>query len=134
MPGATVTLQRGLTVSASQGKPISGQFEMDEGKFQLSVYTAKAGKFFEVIVDHGTGKVAKAEAITSGEDFAEAQAQSKAMAHVKGTLKAVVDRAEHEHPGFRAVSVAPKLTEGHPVAVVTLVKGDQFKSTSEPLE
>ena len=36
----------------------------------------KGGKFSEVIVDHDTGKVAKTEAITGGEDLAAAKEQS----------------------------------------------------------
>lgn len=132
--GASVTLQQGLAASADQGKPISAKYEMDEGKFQLSVYTEKAGKFSEVVIGHTTGKVAKSEAITSGDDLKEAKEQSHAMAKVKGTLKAAVDQAEHASPGFRAVSVEPEMKSGHAVAEITLVKGSQFKSVSEPLE
>src|ERR1700746_3448728 len=62
LPMAKVTLQQGLTAAESQGKPISCKFEVDEGHFQLSVYTAKDGKFSEVLVDHATGKVTKTEA------------------------------------------------------------------------
>src|SRR5438046_1999958 len=65
---ARVSLDRGLAASASHGRPISAKFEMDEGKLQLSVYTMKDGKFFEVIVDHTTGKVVKADPIAAGED------------------------------------------------------------------
>src|SRR5438067_5891594 len=78
--GARVSLERGLAASASHGQPISAKFEMEEGKLQLSVYTMKDGKFFEVIVDHATGKVVKAEAIAAGEDYTAAQGQSAAMA------------------------------------------------------
>jgi hypothetical protein len=132
--GTSVTLQQGLAAVADQGRAISAKYEIDEGTFQLSVYTEKAGKFSEVVVDHTTGKVAKSEAITSGDDLKEAKAQSKAMANVKGTLQDAVDQAEKASPGFRAVSVEPRLKAGHPAAAVTLVKGNQFKSVSEPLE
>ena len=132
--GVNITLQQGLAASAHQGRPMSAKYEIDEGTFQLSVYTQKAGKFSEVVVDHTTGKVAKSEAITSGDDLKEANAQSKAMANVKGTLRSAVDQAERAFPGFRAMSVEPKLKAGHTVAAVTLVKGGQFKSVSEPLE
>src|SRR5437867_12732793 len=77
---ARVSLVRGLAASASQGQPISAKFEMEEGKLQLSVYTVKEGKFFEVIVDHNSGKVVKAEPITESEDLTAAQSQSAAMA------------------------------------------------------
>lgn len=134
LPAATVSLQQGLATAESEGTPISGKFELDEGKLELSAYTAKAGKFSEVVVDHTTGKITTKEAITSGEDFTEAQAQAKAMVNVKGTLQAAVDRAEHGWQGSRAVSVVPKLIAGHAVAVVTLMKGNQSKDASIPLE
>jgi hypothetical protein len=134
LPTAKVTLQQGLTAAESQGKPISGKFEVDDGHFQLSVYTAQDGKFSEVLVDHNTGKVAKTEAITEGDDLADAKKQIKACANATKSLQAAVDRAEQASTGYRAVSVTPKLSNGHAVAVVTLLKGTRAKSVSEPLE
>src|SRR6202048_901373 len=58
-----INLQQGLAASEQQGQPISAKFEVDEGKIQLSVYTAQDGKFSEVLVDYTTGKVMKAEPI-----------------------------------------------------------------------
>jgi len=58
---ARVSLERGLAASASHGRPISAKFEMEEGKLQLSVYTATGGKFFEVVVDPNSGAVIKTE-------------------------------------------------------------------------
>ena len=134
LPTAKVTLQQGLTAAESQGRPISGKFEVDEGHFQLSVYTAQDGKFSEVLVDHSTGKVAKTEAITEGDDLADAKKQVEACAKSKKSLKSAVDQAEQAAAGYRAVSVTPKLSSGHAVAVVTLLKGTQVKSVSERLE
>jgi hypothetical protein len=57
---AKVTLQEGLTASQAQGTPISGKFEIEDGKLQLSVYTMKGDKFSEVIVDHTTGRSPRA--------------------------------------------------------------------------
>ena len=48
---AKVSLQQGLTASQKEGQPISAKFELEDGKLQLSVYTAKDGKYSEVIVD-----------------------------------------------------------------------------------
>src|SRR2546430_17239093 len=84
--GARAPLERGLAASASHGQPISAKFEMEEGKLQLSVYTMKDAKFFEVIVDHTTGKVVKAEAIAAGEDYTAAQNQKDAMPYTYGCL------------------------------------------------
>ena len=134
LPTAKVTLQQGLTAAESQGKPISGKFEVDEGHFQLSVYTAQDGKFSEVLVDHNSGKVAKTEAITGGDDLADAKKQSEACGRSKKSLQSAVDKAEQASAGYRAIGVVPKLSGGHAVAVVTLLKGTQLKSVSEPLE
>lgn len=76
---AKVSLQKGLGVSAKEGKPISAKYELHEGHLQLSVYTAKGGKFSEAIVDRGTGKISKTDPITEGEDLTAAKEQSAAM-------------------------------------------------------
>src|SRR6516162_2136705 len=131
LPMAKVTLQRGLAAAESQGKPISGKYEVEDGHFQLSVYTAQDGKFSEVLVDHNTGKVAKTEAITGGDDLADAKKQMEACAKSKKSLQSAVDQAEQASTGYRAVSVTPKLSNGHAVAVVTLLKGASAKSVSE---
>src|SRR6266581_200618 len=112
---AKIPLQRGLTASAKEGKPISAKYEVEDGKLQLSVYTMKGGdKFSEVIVDHKTGKVAKAEPITNADDLAHAKAQSEAMAKAKRSLDAAASEAVKENQGYRAVSVMPALKDGHP--------------------
>jgi len=129
-----VSLAQGLSASAGTGQPISAKFEIDEGKLQLSVYAAKGGKFSEVIVDHNTGKVSKAEPITSGDDLTDAKAQSEAMARAKESLRAALDKVLKTNSGYRAVSVIPALKDGHPVADVTLVMGNQWKTASEKLD
>src|SRR5438876_657194 len=63
-----ISLQTGLTRAASKGKPISAKYEYEDGKLKLSVYTEKAGQFFEVTVNNRSGKVAKTEKITEGDD------------------------------------------------------------------
>jgi len=130
---ARVSLERGLAASASHGQPISAKFEIEEGKLQLSVYTVKGGKFFEVIVDHNSGKVVKAEPITESEDLTAAQSQSAAMAKGKMSLRVAVEQALRGNAGFRAVSVTPSLKDGRAVADVTLAKGEELKAVSVPL-
>jgi len=131
---AKISLQRGLTASTKEGKPISAKYEVEHGKLQLSVYTMKGDKFSEVIVDHKTGKVAKAEPITGGDDLTAARAQSEAMAKAKRSLDAAASEAVKENKGYRVVSVMPALKDGHPVADVTLVKGTEWKTVSEKLD
>jgi hypothetical protein len=134
LKGVKVSLEKGLSAGESQGKPISGKFEVEDGKLQLSVYTMEGDKFSEVIVDHKTGKVAKTEAITSGDDLTVAKARSAAMAKAKLSLRAATENAVKANKGFVAVSVTPSVKDGHPVAEVTLVKGEEFKTASEKLD
>jgi len=131
---AKVSLQQGLSASAKNGKPISGKFEVEDGKLQLSVYTAKGDAFSEVIVDHNTGKVVKAEAITSGDDLTAAKAQNEAMVKASTSLSAAVGRASKANKGYRAVSVTPSMKDGHPTAEITLLKGTESKTVSEALD
>ena len=130
---ARVSLDRGLAASASHGRPISAKFEMDEGKLQLSVYTMKGGKFFEVSVDPNSGRIVKTEPIGEGEDYTAAQSQSAAMAKAKLSLRVAVGNALRANAGFRAVSVTPSLKDGRAVADVTLAKGEELKTVSVPL-
>src|SRR5262245_13045830 len=131
---AKVTLQQGLAAAAQQGRPISAKFEVEDGKFQLSVYTAKDGKFSEVIVDHTTGKVTKTESITGGADLADAKSQSVAMDKAKTDLKTAVDMSAATTSGSRAINVTPALKDGHPIASVTLRTGQQFQTVEQLLE
>jgi len=69
LPQAKVSLEQALLAGEQAGTPISAKFEVEEGKLQLSVYTMKADKFSEVVVDHVSGKVAKIEAITASKGY-----------------------------------------------------------------
>ena len=94
----------------------------------------KTGSFSEVVVNHVNGKVEKTEAITSGEDLTAAKSQSEAMAHAKKSLGVVTHKAEAGNKGYQAVSVVSKLDGGHPVAEITLMKGDESKVVTEKLD
>ena len=127
--GAKVTLEQGLAASKTNGKPVSGKFEIEDGKPQLSVYTVKDGtKYFEVIVDHASGAVVKAEPITGGDDLTEAKKQSDGMFRATRELREAVREAKHDNPGFLAVSVWPEMKDGHSMANVLLVKGNDWKT------
>ena len=131
---ARVSLEKGLAAAQAQGKPISGKFEMEEGKLQLSVYTANQNKFWEVIVDYATGKVTKTKEIKEGEDLSAAKAQSEAMAKAKKSLQAATEKAVAANAGYRAVSVVPELKEGKPVATIVLENATGTKDVSESLD
>ena len=135
---AKVSLQQGLAVSESEGQPISGKFEVEDGKLQLSVYTAKDGKFFEVIVDHMTGKITKVEPIDEGEDLSQAKVQKAAMDRAKVKLADATVKSMGQAKGstgdVRVVSVVPELKDDRPEATVVLLAGKQFSTASEHLD
>ncbi len=133
-----VSLQQGFTASEREGQPISGKFEIDGGKLQLSVYTAKDGKFFEVIVDHMTGAIAKVEPITEGEDFTHAKSQKAAMDRAKVKLADAATKAKGQAKGEVAevvvVSAVPELKNDRSEVAVVLLQGKRFSTASEPLD
>jgi hypothetical protein len=127
--GAKVTLEQGLAAGKANGKPVSGKFEIENGKPQLSIYTVQDGsKYFEVIVDHDTGAVAKAEPITGGDDLTAAKQQSDGLFRATRELREAVKEAKHGNPGYVAVSVWPEMKDGHSMANVMLFKGDDWKT------
>lgn len=137
--GAWLPLESGLILSSTQGPPISAKYELEDGVLQLSVYTLKpyssAGdSFLEVIVDFSAGMIARVEALTDGGDLSAAQSQKAAMAGAKRSLGAVTADAVNANPGYRAVSAMPGLNSGHPVVEVILVRGNDWKVVSAPLD
>jgi hypothetical protein len=131
---AKVSLEAGLAASEKEGTPISAKFELEDGKLQLSVYTAKDGKFSEVVVDHQSGKVTETEAITEGEDLSAAKAQGAAIGNAKSTLVEAVRKATADHAGYAAVSAVAKTVGGHAVAEVMLVKAQEWKTVTVKLD
>jgi uncharacterized membrane protein YkoI len=123
-----VNLQQGVAASEQQGKPVSAKFEVDDGKLQLSVYAAKEGTFFEVLINYMTGQVLRIEPITEGDDLAAASSQSAAMAAVKTTLKEAVDKAVIQSANARVVSAMPSMKDGRPVVSIALLEGEQFQN------
>ncbi len=131
---ASVSLEQGLKASESEGKPISGKFEGQDGALQLSVYTMKGDQFAEVLVDHNSGSIQHSEPITDPDDLKDAKDQGEAMGKAKLSLAAAVASAVKANNGFRAVSVVPMLDGGQPVASVTLIYGGEVKKVTEKLD
>ena len=131
---AKINLQQGLAAGEQQGQPISAKFEVDDGRLQLSVYTAKDGKFFEALVNYGTGQVLRIEPITEGEDLAAAKSQVAAMAKANTSLKEAVDKAMVPSPNARVISAVPGLKDGRPIASIALLDGEQVKTVQQSLD
>lgn len=134
LPQAAVSLDQALKASEPEGTPISAKYEIENGTLQLSVYTMKGAKFSEVIVDHKSGAIAKSEPITDADDMNAAQMQSAAIAKAKLALEAAVGSAVKGNAGYRAVEIVPALDGGRPVAVITLMKGQDVKKVTEKLD
>jgi len=131
---ATLTLQDGLKAGEREGQPISAQFEIDEGKLRLSVYTSKGDDFTEVVADPKTGAIVKSAKIADADELSDAADQKAAMAKATVSLVAAVDMAVKENTGALAVAVFPDLRDGHPVADVTLLQGTTAKTVTKKLE
>jgi hypothetical protein len=131
---ASLPLEKATKLSEREGKPISAKYEIEHGALQLSIYTMKGDRFSEVIVDHKTGAVAKDEWITDADDMKAAKDQAAAMAKAKVTLDVATEHAVNANAGYRAISVMPKLEGAHPVAVVTLLKGQDVKKVTQKLD
>jgi len=131
---ATVTLQDGLKAGEREGQPISAQFEIDDGRLQISIYTVKGDDFSEVVADPKTGALVKSEKITDTDELSDAADQKAAMAKAKTSLLAAADAAVKANAGFRAVSIFPDLRDGHAVAEVTLLQGTTAKKVTEKLD
>jgi hypothetical protein len=127
--GAKVTLEQGLMASKKNGKPVSAKFEIENGKPQLSVYIVKDGsKYSEVIVDHTSGEIAKAEPITGGDDLTEAKKQNDGLFRATRELREAVKEAKRDNPGYRAVSAWAEMKDEHSMANVMLVKDNDWKT------
>src|SRR5205814_2290102 len=75
----TFTLQDGLKAGEREGQPISAQFEIDDGKLQISIYTSKGDDFSEVVADPKTDSIVKNEKITDTDEHNDAADQKAGM-------------------------------------------------------
>ena len=132
--GAWLPLESGMTVSRTEGTPISAKYEIDNGAFQLSVYTMSGDRISEVIVDYSVGTIAKVAVLTDSADMAAAHTQKQAMAKATRSLEAATDEVVGRNSGYRAVSAMPRLNDGHPVAEITLVNGTDWRVVLERLD
>ena len=129
-----LTLQDGLKAGEREGQPISAQFEMDEGKLRLSVYTSKGEEFTEVVADPKTGAIVKSEKITDNDELNDAADQKAAMAKATVSLLAAADAAVKDNAGSLAIAIFPDLRDGHAIAEVILLQGATAKTVTAKLD
>lgn len=128
------TLQDALKAGEQEGQPISAQFEIDDGKLQISIYTSKGEDFVELIADPKTKAIVRSEKITDDDELSDAADQKAAMAKAKISLIAAVDAAVKDSTGFRAVAIFPDLRDDHAIAEVTLLQGTTAKKVTQKLD
>jgi hypothetical protein len=131
---AKLTLQEGLKAGEREGQPISAQFEIDDGKLRLSVYTTKGDDFTEVVADPKTGAVVRTEKITDTDELNDAADQKAAMTKATVSLLSAVDAAVKENAGSLPVAIFPDVRDGHPIAEVTLLQGTTPKTITKKLD
>ena len=131
LPQANVSLDQALKTSEQEGKPISAEYDVEDGDFQISVYVEKDGNFREVIVDPKSGTINTTKPITVPGEVDEAEAQSAALSNAKLPLAAAIATAVDSNHGYRAVSIIPIVGDGETVATITLMKGEVIKQVAK---
>lgn len=134
MPGAKVPLDQGIKAAESQGKPISAQYEFEDGHFQLSVFTSKGSDLLEIIVNHDTGAVKTVENITDPDDIKDAKRQRRVMGKANTSLADAVAAATKANAGYQAIRIVPRLEKGEAGASITLLKGSDTKTVTQKLD
>ncbi len=134
LKGASVSLEAGLSVSERVGIPISGEFEIEDGSLELTVYVVTGAELLDVTVDPKTGEVTSVEPIADAKELGLAKDYRDAMRRATVSLRAATEQAVRANPGFRAVSIVPTLKDGHPRAEMVLLRGQEFKEIVAVLE
>ena len=134
LPQATVSLDEAIKVSKREGKPISAEYDVEDGGLQISVYAKNGDQFSEVIVDPKSGSIIKTKPLTDPKEIREAEAESAAITKAKLPLEAALGAAVSANNGYRAVGIIPIINDDEPVATVTMIGGDGIKTVAEKLD
>jgi hypothetical protein len=134
LQGATTTLESGLRASEQDGRPLSAKFEIDDGRLQLSVYTAKGDDLMEVVINPADSKIISVEGLTDPEDIDAAKQQKSALSNSAGSLAGALAKVTAQNPTARAVSIVPQLKEGRPTANIMLLNGKAFSMVPQPID
>jgi len=134
LPQATVSLDEAIKVSKREGKPISAEYDVEDGDLQISVYAKNGDQFSEVIVDPKSGSIIKTKPLTDPKEIREAEAESAAITKAKLPLEAALGAAVSANNGYRAVGIIPIINDDEPVATVTMIGADGIKTVAEKLD
>jgi hypothetical protein len=127
------TLEGGLKAAERVGTPISARFVLEDGMLQLSLLIEKDDGFSEFNLYPAVGMINEVVDIVDPGKIGAATAQKRAIDSGTISLFAATQSAVRANQGFRAISVSPMLSEGRPVAVVTLLGPNGFRVVTEKL-
>ena len=134
LPDATVSLDQALKTSEQEGKPISAEYDVEDGILQISVYVEKDGRFREVIVDPKSGTINTTKPLTIPREVDEAQAESAALSRVKSPLTAALATVVGSNSEYRPVSIIPMSGDDETVATVTLMSAAAIMRMAQKLD
>ena len=127
------TLEDGLKASERLGKPISAKFAVERGVVYLAISIAKNDSFSEFILYPTIRMVTEIVEVTDAAELKIAVERKLAMERASMSLLSAAENAVKANDGARVVSIFPMAEEGHPIAVVTLLRNGEFNTLVEEL-
>ena len=127
------TLEDALKASEWLGKPISAKFAVERGVVHLSISIAKHDGFSEVVLYPAIRMINEIVEVTDNAELKIAVEQKLAMERASISLLSAAENAVKANVGSRAVSIFPTMEEGHPIAVVTVLRDGEFNIVTEEL-
>jgi len=127
------TLEDALKASERLGKPISAKFAVERGVVYLAISIAKNDSFSEVILYPTIRMITEIVEVIDAAELKIAVERKVAVERASMSLLSAAENALKANDGSREVSIFPVLEEGHPIAVVTLVRNGEFDTVREEL-
>jgi hypothetical protein len=140
-PAMSAALDNGLTVTALHNHFFWEQprvmFMHIGGMGDEAKLAAAVGKVFEAMKQQGPVPEASIDPVSTTLDPKKIEAvlsrKGEMASGVKTSLADAVRRAEKANKGYRAISIVPTKKDGHARADVTLLRGAEPKTVTEPL-
>lgn len=133
-PG-NMPLDRAIKASEHAGETISAKYDISNGLVRLSVTVLGGEGFSDMIFDPQSGSITATQPVTDPDDLNDAQVHAKAITKANVSLVQAVEEALKANSGYQAVRVVPVLAAGVvPVAMVTLIRGNEIKDVFERLD
>lgn len=129
-----ISLEIALSTGERYGTPLAAEFEIENGRLQVSVIAMKGESLIEVTVDPMTGRVVGVETITEEGSLAQAREYREAMKRATKSVRTTLVDGVLANEGYRAISAEPVLENGRSILEIALVRGLEFKTLELELE